>query len=357
MKIFAAALAGACLATSPLFAADLFGSAPPPMPEQNAETELGANWYIRGDLGYGQNNQATVVPQAGLFPQNQTPGGYIDNNGRFQALVNPINGKALEFNGAPIGDPNTPVQVQRGNNFTVGAASINLGFGYRVNDWLRVEAQYSFFKGPGLVASTKVYCPGGVNAVSNYSYASAADTTGTASPVGYTYDWSTCNGYLNLTQKNNLGLAAAYVDLGHWGMFTPYIGGGMGVNVNEVTGSLNYYNTTSGQAYTGPSPTGTAPANWVVDTGATDQAGRPIYSTMVDSKGNTSNINLGKQSWARTIDQTKWTFAAQAAAGLGIQISQSATLDIGYRLLTTDITSGAKGIFQSVNMGVRYNLN
>ena len=124
MRILAAAgLAGVCLATSPLFAADLFDSAPPPMDMPQRQTELGSNWYIRGDVGYGQIDEATVVPSAGLFPT-------VGN--------------------APIGDANTPVVVTRGNNQSTMSPSFGLGFGYRVNDWFRVDADWQFMQGAGI---------------------------------------------------------------------------------------------------------------------------------------------------------------------------------------------------------------
>ena len=30
--------------------------------------EVGSNWYIRGDIGYGEVNSPTIVPSAGLIP-------------------------------------------------------------------------------------------------------------------------------------------------------------------------------------------------------------------------------------------------------------------------------------------------
>jgi opacity protein-like surface antigen len=362
MKFLAAAgLAGACLATSPVIAADLFDSGPPPLDAPAPEAELGSNWYIRGDVGYGQTNQATVVPAAGLFP-TQYPGGFF-NNGAYQQLFTTTTGQPLLFNGAPIGDAKSPVTVVRGNNKTVMGADFNMGVGYRINDWFRVEADYSFFRGPGLSAQTQIFCPGQANAVSNYAYNGASTDTGgsiapgQAIPFGYTYDYSTCNGYLNVSQYNNLGLASGYIDLGHWGMFSPYIGAGAGINANTITGSLNYYTTSTGATYTGPTVTGSAPAIWVTDTGQLDQAGHTIYAPLVQSNGKGPQLQIGPQNWQRTINQTKYTFAAQVAAGLGVQISQSATIDLGYKLITTDITGGAKGIRQSLTLGVRYNLN
>ena len=339
MKFLAAAgLAGACLATSPLFAADLFSSAPPPMDEPAYQSELGSNWYIRGEVGYGELNQATIVPQAGLFP----PTHYSVNTG-------------VPFNGAPIGDANSPAPITRGNNKTTMGADFGFGLGYRLNDWFRVEAEYSFFKGPGFSSQTKVFCPGQAVAVSNYSY--DAQGVGTAHPIGYSYDWNTCNGYLSSAQYNNTGLIAGYVDLGHWSLFTPYVGAGAGINANSISGSVNYYNTGTGTVYQGPAVNGNAPATWVEPTALVDQKGNTIYKYLYDANGNGPQMSIGPQNWHRSISSTKYTFAGMLTAGLGVKISQSATLDIGYKMMTLDISRGMKDMRQSLNLGVRYNIN
>jgi opacity protein-like surface antigen len=359
-----AGLAGVCLAASPLYAADLFESAPPPMDASGDQSELGSNWYIRGDVGYGEVDQATVVPQAGLFPQKSQAGFFDPVSGAYDALT--YGGAPLTFNGAPIGDASNSAPAARGNNLTVGAATFDIGFGYRVNDWLRVEGTYNFFKGPGYSAQTQVTCPGQANAVDNYNQqvtttqAGGVTTTTTSwvpAPVGYTYDWSSCNGYLHTTQYNNMGLVSAYADLGHWGMFTPYIGAGVGINANTLTGTLNYYNTSTGQAYAGPTVSGTAPGVWVVNSGYVNGSGNPVYVPLVSPNGKGPTMEIGAQNWYRSINSTKYSFAAQVAAGLGIKVSQSATLDLGYRATTTDVTGGVKGLMQSVNLGVRYNIN
>jgi hypothetical protein len=73
-KIAAVALASLAIASTPTQAADLFGTAPPPLgePASNPEVEIGSNWYIRGDLGYGEVNSPTIVPSAGLIPRSYT---------------------------------------------------------------------------------------------------------------------------------------------------------------------------------------------------------------------------------------------------------------------------------------------
>ena len=123
-----------------------------------------------------------------------------------------------------------------------------------------------------------VYCPEVANAVSNYNTQTVNGTsTIVPVPVGYAYDFTKCDGNLHVNQYNNTALVMGYVDLGHWGLFTPYIGAGAGVNANTMTGSLNFNQQDTGANYAGAQVTGTAPANWVVQTGM--QNGYPYYST------------------------------------------------------------------------------
>jgi opacity protein-like surface antigen len=117
-------------------------------------------------------------------------------------------------------------------------------------------------------------------------------------------------------------LVNGYIDLGtYWGI-TPYVGAGGGLNVNRISGSLNYFQTSDGTPYRGDlSPTGSYPQIWV------NAAGVPISPQ--------PNIAFAKQNWDRNIASTKYSMAWDLMAGVGIQISPSATLDIGYRYFNT----------------------
>jgi hypothetical protein len=328
MRLFAVALlGGASLAASPLYAADLFESAPPPMMAPGGQTELGSNWYIRGDVGYGQIDQATVVPQAGLFPT---------------------------VGMQPVGDASQALSPTRGNNQVTNTAAFGLGMGYRVNDWFRAEADWQYSKGPGFATTQTVFCPEVANAVSNYSYPGGVPTP---TPVGYQYDFTTCNGQLKMSQYNNTVLAMGYFDLGHWWLFTPYIGAGAGINVNSINGTLAYNQTDTGATYAGPTVTGTAPGNWVVQTGV-DAQGHPTYGPL-PLGAPTSGVPqpIGPANWNRNISSTKYSFAGALALGLGVQISQSATLDLYYKAESLDVTQGTSNLLQTFNIGVRYNIN
>jgi opacity protein-like surface antigen len=346
-----AGLVGACLATSPLFAADLFDSAPPPMDAPAGQTELGSNWYIRGDVGYGAITESTVVPTPGMFPATspfQT--GSIDPT--TQAFVP----ATATFNGAPTGSPGSNDAFTRGNFQNSMTPTFSLGAGYRVNDWLRLEATYQIFKGPGLAAKTQLQCAGALNPVYNYPNA-VAGNPGVGVANGYLYQSSTCNGFLNATQFNNTGFANAYVDLGKWWMISPYIGAGVGLNASTISGSLSYYDATTGVAYRGPTFNQTAGVpNIASSLTGVDAYGNKQYTTIAASSGGTLKGLTLQQNWNRSFNSTKFTVAGQLIAGFGVPISQSATLDFGYHIMALDM-SNTKNIFQTVNVGVRYDLN
>src|SRR5947209_6424625 len=169
MRFLAAAgLLGACLATSPLYAADLFSSPPPTMDEPVYQSELGSNWYIRGDVGYGQVTESTVTPTPGMFPPS-----YNYQTGFVDPLTTNWVDQTLTYNGAPSGSPNSDTAFTRGNFQKAMTPSFSLGAGYRVNDWLRVEATYQIFKGPGLAAQAQLQCATALDPVYNHPNATA----------------------------------------------------------------------------------------------------------------------------------------------------------------------------------------
>jgi hypothetical protein len=340
-----AGLAGACLATSQVYAADLFGSAPPPMDAPSAQTELGSNWYIRGDIGYGQTNQTTVDPNGTLFP-TVYQGGYTDPNTK-----NWVN--TTTFNGAPTGSPTGNTAFTRGNAKTVTTPDFSLGFGYRVNDWLRVEATYQMSQGPGVAAQTQVKCVTALTAANNYDAATGAYDI----PVGYTATTRPCNGYLNARQYNNTGMASVIADLGHWWILNPFIGVGLGVNASTITGSTAFYDSVTGAAYTGVNYAQGNPEVIAQPTNNLDVKGNPVLTTLQSQSGVTPQGLFTGQNWNRNLNSTKYTIAGQLMAGVGVPISQSATMDLTYKMMSLDLFGSAKNMRQSVSLGVRYNIN
>ena len=151
---------------------------------------------------------------------------------------------------------------------------------------------------------------------------------------------------------NNAALASGYIDLGtFWGV-TPYVGAGAGLNVNTISGSLSYVQTSNSAPYRADlSPTGTFPQIWV------NAAGTPISPQPA--------IAFAPQNWDRSIAATKYSMAWALMAGVGIQLSPSATLDIGYRYFNsgavntvinpeTGTVMKQSNTSQQVRIGIRY---
>jgi opacity protein-like surface antigen len=310
------ACAGLTAAAGPAFGADLFGTAPPstyPAIQDPATFEVGSNWYVRGDLGISFDNAPTLSLSNISIP----PPGYF---------------------GAPL--PAYAGTNMNSRDFTGG-----VGFGYRVNNYLRFDATWDYRNGPGGSSETTVVCP----------YALSGLTTQGANPfeIGYLYNTSnTCDGAANIRQYNNTFLANGYVDLGTYAGFTPYVGGGLGFNMNVMSGSLNYYETANGQAYAADlTPTGTFPQIWV------NQYGAAITPQ--------PNIAFAPQNWSRSINATTYAMAFALTAGFGFQLTPSATLDIGYRYLNsgsvnklispeTGMTVRQGNTSQQLLVGIRY---
>jgi opacity protein-like surface antigen len=297
------ACAGLTIAAAPACGADLFGASPPlsyPATQAPTAVEVGSNWYLRGDLGVSFDD----APSISLSSVSTPPPGY---------------------HGAPL-------PAYAGGNMNSTDFTGGVGFGYRFNNYLRVDATWDYRTGPGGTRERTVVCP----------YALSGETQQvTGLLLGYLYNTSnTCDGVANIRQYNNTFLANGYVDLGSYAGFTPYLGGGLGFNMNVMSGSLNYHETANGQAYAADlTPTGAFPQIWV------SPYGQPISPQ--------PNIAFAPQNWNRSINATNYTFAWALSAGVGFQLNPSATLDIGYRYLN----SGAIDKLVNPETGMRVRQN
>jgi opacity protein-like surface antigen len=124
------------------------------------------NWYLRGYVGIGVNNEQIEYQQ------------------------NPLNSSNFAFDHSSIDD----------------SAIFGVGVGYNVNNWLRLEASGEY-RSKSRVYAFGHYTNGG----------------------GFFLD--TYEGYLSST----VFLANAFVDLGTWDCFTPFIGAGVGGAYNMLT--------------------------------------------------------------------------------------------------------------------------
>jgi len=310
MKLIGAAAFASLAAAAPAAAADLFGSAPPmtfPASQAATAVEIGTNWYVRGDLGVGFSN----APTLSVVTLPTLPTAWLGSN---------------SSTGPDAG-------------FVGGA-----GFGYRFNSFLRFDATWDYWTAPNRNRSIAAICPYGLTPVPNPSV---------ASPLGFLYDpTNTCAGSTNLNQHNNTVLANAYVDLGTYGGFTPYVGGGLGVNASSLQGSANFVETANGAPYVANlSNLYGYPSVWV------NSAGHALVPQPA--------IAFAQQNWNRSINSTTYHFAWALTAGVSFQLTPSASLDVGYRYLNagqssllltpaTGLTVRQNNVSQQILVGIRY---
>jgi opacity protein-like surface antigen len=158
--------------------------------------------------------------------------------------------------------------VGRDGSFIYGG-----GFGYKFNEWLRADltvdqiASYGMKRGIGSV---------GCFGIDTCSVGRGFD--GSVIPI----------------------LANAYLDLGNWGGFTPYVGGGIGAARMRASGTFTY----------------------------TDPTLATTVTTMADSG-------------------VKWSPAFAAMAGLAVDLGSGIQLDAGYRYLW--LSNGSTGVLTQGN--------
>jgi len=314
MKLRLSLACAGLMAALPASAADLLGSSPPlTLPETSSPAmfEVGSNWYVRGDLGISFDRAPSVS---------------------FSSVALP-----------PFGVPGAPLTTGSGGSWTTTNFTGGAGFGYRWNDWLRFDATWDYSTGPGGSRQATVVCPYGLTGVSS----------GAGVPLGYLYNTTnTCNGSASLHQYNNTFLGNAYVDLGTYYGLTPYVGGGLGLNMNVVSGSAGFNETANGAVYgANLTSTGAFPSVWVNSAG----------QTLTPQPG----IAFAPQFWNRSVSSTTYTMAWALSAGVGYKLTPSTTIDLGYRYLNTGtvntlinpqtgLTVHQNNVMQQFLIGVRY---
>ncbi|MBO9170919.1 outer membrane beta-barrel protein [Rhizobium sp. L80/93] len=152
------------LAATTAFSADLYQPEQAPPPEVAVAQSSG--WYLRGDVGYA-------------FSDLRGANYFQGSNSNMQ-----------DFDSAKLDD-----------SFTLGG-----GVGYQINDYLRTDATVDYLFKSDFKGSTKGDCGG-----CGPDFSAVAATSRDRS---------------SLTAVSLL--ANAYVDIGHYGAFTPYVGGGLG---------------------------------------------------------------------------------------------------------------------------------
>jgi opacity protein-like surface antigen len=147
--------------------------------------EFGGGWYLRGDLGFSNQQVSSVT----------NPGG----NPAINPVIISVVPNGLGFDAAPIFD---------------------IGFGYRWNNWLRFDATAQYRGSANFHDSDNTrFLAGGVVAFGADNYTAR--------------------------KSEILALANAYIDLGTWWCITPFIGAGIGAAEVNIMGFRDDGNVTT----------------------------------------------------------------------------------------------------------------
>jgi opacity protein-like surface antigen len=219
----------------------------PYSPAQNDDVpvEFGTGWYIRGDIAAAQDN-------ANVFGRTSLLG------------MKPPNGW-----------------------------SAGLGAGYKFTNFLRADLTVDY-RSPVTtngIAGTQTCLVG---------TAPQRDPS-TQAIIGSTPIFDTCTGIARSRLNRTHVLANAYVDLGTWYRFTPYVGAGVGVNVTYNKSQLNWFMSNQD------------PYNITF----TDQFSGTTFHEFMDTTHNGYRYNL---AWA-------------VMGGVAVDLTPHLKLDVGYRYL------------------------
>jgi len=265
--------------------------------------ELGSGWYLRGDLAWSKDKGPQLVAGFAEATKNRW--------------------------------------------------AVDVGAGYKFNNWLRTDATLSFNKGRDKVANGfTVICPYGltpVNANQGFSWSPSE----TCSPQ-------------NKAELRKVDLMLnAYVDIGSWNGLTPYAGVGVGVSMLKSRTSTNYYRTVDGNVYSADLTPASSPSPiW------DNPDGSPVTS-WVDAAGVTHSgkppVTFTKQTWNSKSDRTAFNLAWSLMGGVSYDVTQQLKTELSYRYLnsgafttmSTPMNPSAKTTAEShqVRIGLRYMLD
>lgn len=238
------------------FAADLLPAPPQlqPLPQSDAPDTSG--WYLRGDIGVGAN-----INDIGLKnTPDALPGTY----------------DVWDSSGAQHTIAYSSSTVQGFNNTSLSASGIfDVGVGYQFNHWLRGDATFEYRGGAHLQSLYTLNDPGTGNSTYQLNDAYRADVS------------------------SLIAMANVYADVGTWYGITPFVGGGVGMAHNTLSGFSD-----QGFAY------GTY----------TDCSCGSTTTTLSNGAGYFKNGSVNSFAWA-------------LMAGLDFNVTHNLKLELGYRYL------------------------
>lgn len=255
---------------------------PPPMPAPAPVViEEFSGWYLRGDIGVGINSNPKLSTSPNPLNAN---GNFCDAGGRGNC-----------YSGVTYNDYRYFGQRLSMSTFAA------LGVGYQLNNWLRFDVTGEYRGGAQLTAVDQLLETGTYTYIDPATGAVGFGPTGYARPLRNFY-----KGHVS----SFVAMVNGYVDLGTWHGFTPFIGAGIGIAHNRLSGLTDQgfsYNSLNGVG----SPTG---GYW--------------------SDGKKTNV-----AWA-------------LMAGIGYSITPNLKLELGYRYMNLGkIQSGQSHCFNATGAG------
>ena len=240
-KSVALTLAGAAvlICSTAAFAADLLPPPPRLEPLPPAESNDFGGWYLRGDIGVGSNMSTGFATSPDALSTGQASG-FLSGNAS-EGYFNPTVSESV------IGD---------------------VGVGYRFNSFLRMDVTGELRGGAGFQGMEVVNDPTHFDGTSR--------------------QWAD---FYRANVSSYIGMVNAYADLGTWAGVTPYVGAGLGVAYNRISGAT--------------------------DNGSAAIAGSPTSAT----GGYLDNGGQANLAWA-------------LMTGLDFNVSHNLKLELGYRYLS-----------------------
>jgi opacity protein-like surface antigen len=227
------------------------------------KVDFASGWYVRGDIAYAQESFPAITPTLGLTPSVL-------------------------------------------NSYSAGA-----GMGYKVNDWLRTDLVLDY---RSQVQAAGIGNPRGCAIVLR------DPVTG-----GNTQLIDSCIGHFNTEIHRWDLLANAYIDIGTWQGFTPYVGAGAGVSWARIFQSVN----------------------WTLVNGLPCQANCGFT---------TNGSNFYFIDWDRNQSSMTYRFAWALMAGVAVAVADHVQLDVGYRFLDLGSVSGISSVTGTpITQNVRVN--
>jgi opacity protein-like surface antigen len=249
----AAMVPGAANAGGDYYGGAITGAAiPAPIPVPVYESV----WYMRVDSGVGLGDVAGASENGMVFGE--------------------------EIDGSPysadptFGTSKSWLEARHDHDLLIGG-----GIGYRFNERFRMDGTIDYLRG------SRIIIEGSHNAD---LLSSGAPTAG--SFEGYVRDITDTQGAAFLIN--------AYVDMGNWRSFTPYIGGGIGIATTTIERSIGFKQIAH------------------------------------DSSSGTTVDSSHSKGYVTVADSTEQSLAAMATAGVTYKMSDRMDLDLNYRYLFVD---------------------